>query len=72
MGCKVSANTDASSVLTLEVLWMSFATNPTTDPVGNGLKWPRYKPGENTMAIFADDTWVQFGSESLVDNLCEV
>lgn len=56
----------------MEALWLSFLSNPKKDPRdGHGITWPKYRPGRDTLAVFAeDDKWVQFVSESVDDGYC--
>ncbi|KAH6889353.1 Alpha/Beta hydrolase protein [Thelonectria olida] len=56
----------------MEALWLSYASNPRKDPSdGQGTRWPRYREGKDTLAVFAeDDKWVQFVSESVDDGYC--
>lgn len=58
--------------LTTVALWLSFARDPEADPTDGVVTWPRYEPEQDTMAIFAAEKWVEFGSESVNDNLCEL
>ncbi|KAI1873926.1 uncharacterized protein JN550_003195 [Neoarthrinium moseri] len=45
----------------MEALWLSFASNPETDPIdGQGVTWPKYRSNTSSMAQFAaDDRWIQ-------------
>ncbi|KAK8088319.1 hypothetical protein PG997_003280 [Apiospora hydei] len=60
----------------MQGLWLAFANDPSRDPAvdngeSGGVVWPKYRPGTDTMALFAEeDKAVQFVSADRVDSHC--
>ncbi|KAH8900642.1 alpha/beta-hydrolase [Thozetella sp. PMI_491] len=52
-------------------LWLSFARNPSADPSGDGIRWPKYSTASNTtLYLAADGKVAQLISGTTVDSLC--
>ncbi|KAK7924415.1 hypothetical protein PG985_006469 [Apiospora marii] len=57
----------------MQALWLAFANDPSQDPRDDarGVTWPKYQPGTETMALFAEGYQVvQFVGGDRVDRHC--
>lgn len=57
----------------MQALWLAFTNDPSQDPRDDarGVTWPKYQPGTETMALFAEgDQVVQLVGSDRGDSHC--